>query len=88
MMSMIHNNPKLKEPRMPVILPSELEEKWLQAVDDELDIKAIQELIQAYPEEELTAHTVNRLRGSAYLGNIESVSDPFEYEELDLQLDQ
>lgn len=29
MMARIHNNPKLKEPRMPVILPSELEDEWL-----------------------------------------------------------
>ncbi len=87
MMAKIHNNPKLKEPRMPVILPSELEDKWLQAVDDEVDIKAIQELIQAYPEEELTAHSVNRLRGPTYIGSSETASDPFEYEELDLQFD-
>lgn len=45
MMARIHNNPKLNEPRMPVILPQELEDKWLNPIKDDLDIKAIQELI-------------------------------------------
>ena len=83
LLAKIHNNPKLKGPRMPFILPSELEDKWLIHIDDELDQKSIEELIQSYPEEELTAHTVTRLRGKEYIGNVEEVSDPFEYEELE-----
>ncbi|MEZ4888801.1 MAG: SOS response-associated peptidase [Chitinophagales bacterium] len=79
MMAKIHNNPKLEEPRMPLILPQELEDKWLAPIVDELDKKAIQELITAYPEEELEAYTVNRLRGKKYVGNVEEVSKPFEY---------
>jgi putative SOS response-associated peptidase YedK len=80
----IHNNPKQKGPRMPLILPAELEDNWLKNIDDELDIKAIQELIQPYPEDELIAHTVDRLRGNTYKGNVETASDPIVYEELDL----
>lgn len=53
MMAKIHNNPNLEEPRMPVILPTELEDKWLHSINDELDIKAIKELIREYPEDEL-----------------------------------
>ena len=83
LLSKIHNNPKLKGPRMPFILPLELEDKWLIHIDDELDQKSIEELIQSYPEEKLTAHTVTRLRGKEYIGNVEEVSDPFEYEELE-----
>lgn len=82
LLAKIHNNPKLNEPRMPLILPTELEDKWLLHLDDELDQKAIEELIQSYPEEELTAHTVTRLRGKEYIGNVEEVSEPFEYREL------
>ncbi len=81
-MAKIHNNPKLKEPRMPVILPQELEDKWLQTIEDELDIKAIQELIKEYPEDELEAYTVHRLRGKEYMGNVPSISEKFVYDEL------
>ncbi|WP_010231384.1 SOS response-associated peptidase [Gillisia marina] len=82
MMAKIHNNPKSKEPRMPVILPSELEDYWLNPINDELDKLKIEELIKEFPEENLTAHTVNRLRGKQYLGNVENISDKFVYEEL------
>jgi putative SOS response-associated peptidase YedK len=83
LLAKIHNNPKLKGPRMPFILPLELEDKWLIHIDDEVDQKSIEELIQSYPEEELTAHTVTRLRGKEYIGNVKEVSDSFEYEELE-----
>ncbi len=82
LMEKIHNNPKLKEPRMPVILPTELEDKWLDPIDDELDIQKIKELIRTYPEDELAAHTVSRLRGKEYRGNVETCSNEFIYEEL------
>jgi len=64
---------------MPVILPQELEDKWLHPIEDELDIKSIQDLIREYPDEELDAYTVKRLRGKEYLGNVAAVSEPFEY---------
>ena len=82
MLAKIHNNPKLEGPRMPLILPQELEDKWLEPVEDELDVKSIQELIKDYPDEELDAYTVRRLRGKEYIGNTEKVSEPFQYEEL------
>ena len=46
MLSIIHNNPKLEGPRMPLILPQELEDKWLNPIEDELDVKSIQELMR------------------------------------------
>ena len=82
MLTKIHNNPKLDGQRMPLILPQELEDKWLQPIEDELDVKSIQELIREYPDEELDAYTVRRLRGKEYIGNVEEVSEPFEYIEL------
>lgn len=81
-MGKIHNNPKLKEPRMPLILPKELEDKWLGPVHDEVDMKGIKELIASYPEDELQAHTVSRLRGKDYIGNVEEISEKVEYSEL------
>lgn len=86
LLSKIHNNPKLKEPRMPLILPPELEDKWLLHLDDESDQKSIQGLIKSYPDKELTAHTVTRLRGKEYIGNVEEVSVPYVYEELEFKI--
>ena len=82
MMAKIHNNPKLKEPRMPLILPSELEDKWLQEVQNEQDIMELSDWIAHRSADDLGAYTVNRLRGSSYLGNVEQVTEPFEYAQL------
>ncbi len=83
MMSKIHNNPKAAGPRMPLILPDELADKWLEHIEDDLDKKTIQELIQSYPEDELKAHTVSRLRGKEYPGNIEDITKEVAYAELE-----
>ena len=39
LMSKIHNNPKLPEPRMPLILHEGKEDEWLQKIDKEEDQK-------------------------------------------------
>jgi putative SOS response-associated peptidase YedK len=76
----IHNNPKLKGPRMPLILPREKEDDWL---DSSLNNPhRIMDIIRPYPSEGLTAHTVHRLRGKEYMGNVEDVSKPVTYDEL------
>ncbi|WP_235915000.1 SOS response-associated peptidase [Flagellimonas ochracea] len=80
MMAKIHNNPKLIGPRMPVILPDELEDKWLIEVKDELDIKELEELLKPFPESEIKAHTVGKLRGKYAVGNQQEATDYFEYE--------
>jgi putative SOS response-associated peptidase YedK len=85
MMTKIHNNPKSAGPRMPVILPDDLADKWLEPVADDLDIKSIKELIQSYPEEELKAHTVSRLRGKEYPGNVEGITKEVDYAELEFE---
>jgi putative SOS response-associated peptidase YedK len=76
-MSKIHNNPKLKEPRMPVILEDTNIEYWLN-----LDNKEIHQFIKPFDEEDLMAYPVKRIRGKEYLGNIKEVSEEFEYSEL------
>ena len=82
MLAKIHNNPKLDGPRMPLILPSELEEDWLAPINDELEEQKIKELIRSYPTEELESYTVGRIRGKEYVGNIPEVSNKKEYPEL------
>lgn len=85
LLAKIHNNPKLQGPRMPLILPEELEEKWLVEIEDDLDVKKVQELIQSYPEDELTFHTVDKLRGKEYAGNIPEISEEINYPELEFE---
>lgn len=82
MMAKIHNNPKLKGPRMPLILPEELEDEWLQPLEDERDQQQLQELIHSFPEDLLQAHTVARLRGKEYAGNHPGISEEVVYPEM------
>ncbi len=83
LLSRIHNNPKLEGPRMPLILPEALADSWLQEIDEKLDEKMILDLVEAYPDEGLQAHTVRRLRGKEYPGNIPEISAPYSYPELE-----
>ncbi len=79
----IHNNPKLKGPRMPLILSDNTEENWLKLIQNDNDKKALQSLIQKYPEDQLMCHTVNKLRGKDYIGNVEEISNEIIYNELE-----
>jgi len=87
LLAKIHNNPKLTEPRMPIILPKAEIEQWLQPIETEADKKIIEQLIQAYPAEELEAHTVHKLRGKNALGNVPEATVPMVYEELEMEID-
>jgi len=55
MMATIHNNPKLKEPRMPLILRNEDADKWLHTNNK----KAFTDLLVPYPETLLMANEYN-----------------------------
>ncbi len=83
LLAKIHNNPKLEGPRMPVILPEALADKWLMAFNDDLDKQSLEALILAYPTEELASHPVHQVRGKNGSGNVEAASDPFDYHELE-----
>jgi putative SOS response-associated peptidase YedK len=67
---------------MPLILPDALADKWLAPLDDELDQKALKELIRSFPQDPLQAHTVARLRGKGYAGNLPGISREVVYPEL------
>lgn len=82
LMAKIHNNPKLSGPRMPLILPDPLADQWLRPIQDHLDRETLQALMQPYPEGELSAHTVGRLRGREYQGNVPEISREVLYPEL------
>ncbi|WP_397445957.1 SOS response-associated peptidase [Polaribacter sp. R77954] len=83
LMSKIHNNPKLKEPRMPFILPDSLADNWLNPINNDLDKKQIQEMIQSFPEDKMSCYTVGKLRGKDYAGNVKSISNEFLYENFE-----
>ena len=40
--------------------------------------------MRSYPEEELQAHTVGKLRGKEYKGNIPEISQEVSYAELEV----
>ena len=83
MMAKIHNNPKLEGPRMPVILPEENTDLWLQPIKTPTDKRMIENLIQPFPDEELHAHTVHRIHGKNASGNIFEATDEYFYPELE-----
>ncbi|MCB0474816.1 MAG: SOS response-associated peptidase [Flavobacteriaceae bacterium] len=83
LMAKIHNNPKLEGPRMPLILNEVKADEWLNVINNQNDKNTIQSLIEPFPQEDLTAHTVRRLRGKEYIGNVEEISQEYIYEELE-----
>ena len=81
MMAKIHNNPKLKEPRMPLMLANEMEEEWLSSSAD--FEKELEGVLSSNNNMALQAHTVGKLRGKSYAGNIESIAQEVVYKELE-----
>jgi putative SOS response-associated peptidase YedK len=76
LMSKIHNNPKLHEPRMPVIVNEEDEEKWL---DNNLKYSDLQLFNCPFPDGLLKTYTVGNLRE---IGNNPEALVNFDYQEL------
>lgn len=73
----IHNNPKLKEPRMPLILNENDLEIWLKgSTDDAID------LIKPNTSVKLKAHTVRKLTGQSSVGNSKEATEEYIYDEL------
>lgn len=87
MMARIHNNPKAKEARMPVLLNEEEAEFWLNAdVNNPSEKAALDGLIRPWEQSELQAYTVAKLRGKQYMGDLPQITEPVTYEELILEL--
>lgn len=77
LMKKIHNNPRLKEARMPFILAEENENTWLNGTADEA-----KRLILPADDGLLKAHTVRRLGGKGSVGNSPEAIEEFIYPEL------
>jgi putative SOS response-associated peptidase YedK len=75
----IHNNPKQNEARMPVILPREKQDEWLNTSEK----TQLEKLLIPYPEQLLKAHTVRKLKGKDASGNSPLAEEKFEYAELE-----
>ncbi|MGM0580561.1 MAG: SOS response-associated peptidase [Bacteroidota bacterium] len=63
LMAEIHNNPKLKEARMPLILPAELESEWLMDINDKTSEEQVKALIQPFDQDLMQAWPVKPIRG-------------------------
>ncbi len=79
-MSEIHNNPKLPEPRMPLILPEESQNQWL---NNELTKHEIEELIKPISSQEMKAHTVGPIKGKNAVGNVLDATKEIRYQVLE-----
>lgn len=82
-MAKIHNNPKLPEPRMPVILSEGNEEEWLKPIHNQHDIKKMKNLLKPFNEKQLHVYTVRKLSGKDSPGNIPEATEEYIYDELD-----
>ncbi|MDG1331195.1 MAG: SOS response-associated peptidase [Crocinitomicaceae bacterium] len=87
--SIIHNNPKMTQPRMPLVLHGESEDEWLHLdAEDKLDRERINELMTAYPSDDFEYVPVGKLRGKDAVGNSEYVLGKMHYPELWLTLNE
>jgi putative SOS response-associated peptidase YedK len=75
----IHNNPKLNEPRMPLILDGSATKEWL---DTNKGAEALNSLLAPEPHPEIEYHTVHKLRGKEAIGNVPEAVEPYVYDEL------
>jgi len=80
LMAEIHNNPKLSEPRMPLILEEKEQQLWL---NKELNQNAVANLMKPLEEGFLVAHTVAPIRGSQIIGNLPNATDEYKYSVLE-----
>ncbi|MEN8117621.1 MAG: SOS response-associated peptidase [Bacteroidota bacterium] len=77
LMSKIHNNPKLKGPRMPLVLTEQDADEWLNG-----NTEQVKKLIVPAPDKIFKAHTVRRIRGKKAVRNSPETVEEFIYPEL------
>ena len=78
-MSQIHNNPRVKEPRMPVILPREKEKEWLSEYSSRTDENYLLSLAQPIEDQLMEFFTVAQLTGQNGTGNTSRAMEKIEY---------
>jgi putative SOS response-associated peptidase YedK len=79
-MAKIHNNPKMEEARIPVILNKLMQNEYLKKDAPIKDL--LQQLSIPFPENELKFHTVGKLTGKESLGDVPEILNAINYEEL------
>ncbi|SMG15671.1 Putative SOS response-associated peptidase YedK [Marivirga sericea] len=79
LMAEIHNNPKLKEPRMPLILHQELESEWLLDMKDKISEEQVKALIQPFDENLMNAWPVKPIRGRKNKSQSAALLEKHEY---------
>ena len=84
LMSQIHNNPKLPEPRMPLILTDKTLAPWLNLdAQNDSGKKEVLALVKPVESDSLKSHTVKKLRGKEATGNKPEASLEHRYPELE-----
>jgi putative SOS response-associated peptidase YedK len=81
LLSRIHNNPKLKGPRMPVILDRESQKLWLEEWEQNPQ-ERVDFICKPYADDDLKAHSVAPIRGKKALGNVAEALAEVNYPEL------
>ncbi|MDZ7847599.1 MAG: SOS response-associated peptidase [Owenweeksia sp.] len=84
LMAKIHNNPKLSEPRMPLMLRQDDQDSWLGLEGNVANQEDLKPLIAPYEVSEMTAYPVQKLRGKNAVGNEAQAMEKFHYEGLSL----
>lgn len=79
LLSKIHNNPKLKEARMPLVLDEQDADRWLKGSTQEAKT-----LLQPAKDGILKAHTVRKLRGKNAPGNSPQAIEEYFYPGLEM----
>ncbi|MCY1633602.1 SOS response-associated peptidase [Marinifilum sp. D737] len=80
-MADIHNNPRLNESRMPLILSDDNADLWIHTSSNSKDMDRIKSLIKS-SQTNLIAHTVHPLRGKHSFENSPKASEVFLYNDL------
>jgi putative SOS response-associated peptidase YedK len=82
LLSKIHNNPKMKGPRIPIILDKIAQKRWLDDWGENAE-EQLKILSNPYPSSDLKAHPVASIRGKNALGNVPAALEEMYYPELD-----
>ncbi len=80
-MAKIHNNAKMGEARMPLLINTSQQDEWLHCTQ----IGKLPHLIKDAHKQALKAHTVQKLSGKRTLGNTPKAIEPHTYPELSIQ---
>lgn len=78
----IHNNPKIKEPRRPVILTEDSVNLWIDPAVVEFTKDDILPFLAPYPNAKLKAYTVPKLTGDFGVSNTPAATMEYIYPEI------